>query len=81
MHVLYQLDPNLKGGREWGIGWLSRLSSQLLISAQVLISWFMGSSPMTGSVLIVWSLLWILCLPLCSSPTHAHSLSLTNIKK
>ena len=29
--------------------WLSQLSTQLLVSAQVMISWFAGSSPMSGS--------------------------------
>ena len=30
--------------------WLTQLSIQLLILAQVKISWFMGSSPVSGSV-------------------------------
>ena len=37
-------------------GWPSQLSVQLLISAQVMISWFMGSGLAWGSVLTVWSL-------------------------
>ena len=32
-------------------GWLSQLSLQLLISAQVMIAAFMGSSPTSGSAL------------------------------
>ena len=48
-------------------GWLSQLSLQLLILAQVMISQFMGSSPASGSVLMVWSLLGILCLSLSLS--------------
>ena len=36
-------------------------------SVQVMISLFVGSSPTWGSVLVVWSLLGILSLPLCVS--------------
>ena len=44
-------------------GWLSRLSVR---PAQVMISRFVSSSPVSGSVLTTQSLelLWILCLPL-----------------
>ena len=64
-------------------GWLSQLRLWLLVSAQVMISRFMGSSPVSGSVLSVWSLLGILSLSvslslslsLCSSPAHVHTLS------
>ena len=45
-------------------GWFGRLSVRLLISAQVMISWFVGLSPASGSVMIAWSLLGILSLPL-----------------
>ena len=49
-------------------GWLSQLSTQLfLISAQVMISWFVGSRPTWVSVLTVWSLLGILS-PLSAPP-------------
>ena len=53
--------------------------------AQAMISRFMGSSPMSGSVLTAqlraWTLLQILCLPLSlPSPTHALSLSVSKIK-
>ena len=39
----------------------------LLISAQVMISWFVGSSPEWSSVLTAWSLLGILSLSLSKS--------------
>ena len=45
------------------LGWLSRLSVRLLTSAQVMISWFMGSSLELGSTLTVQRLLGILALP------------------
>ena len=61
-------------------GWLNWLSVHLLISAQVMISKFVSSSPASGSVLAVWSLLKSLSLSLSLS----FSLSLSkqiNIKK
>ena len=61
-------------------GWLSPLSVQLLTSAQVMILWFMGSSPASDSGLAVWSLLGILpvSLPFCPSLTMCSiSLSLS----
>ena len=45
-------------------GWLSQLSIRLLISAQVMISRFVGSSPTLGSALTVWSPLGTLSLSL-----------------
>ena len=45
------------GGGTW---WFSQLSISLLISAQVIISWFVGSSPTLGSALTAWNLLGIL---------------------
>ena len=50
-------NPGRLGG---SVGWASSL-------AQVMISRFVGSSPVSGSVLRLgaWSLLQILCLPLC----------------
>ena len=48
-------------------GWLSQLSVQLLVSAQVMISWFMSSSLALGSVLTVRSPLGILS-PLSAPP-------------
>ena len=48
-------------------GWLSWLSIQLLILAQVMILWFMRLSPELtgprGSELTAWSLLGILSVP------------------
>ena len=38
-------------------GWVCQLSVRLLVSAQVVISWFVSSSPSLGSALIGWSLL------------------------
>ena len=43
-------------------GWLSRLSVRLLILAEVIISQFVGSSPTSGSALMLQSLLGILSL-------------------
>ena len=41
-------------------GWLSQLSLRLLIFTQVMISWFVRSNPMSGSVLTAKNLLGIL---------------------
>ena len=61
--------------------WLSCLSVWLLILAQVMISWFMNLSPVSGSELTEWSLLGILSLhlslSLCLSPTLLHVLALS----
>ena len=46
------------------LGWLSQLNIWLLTLAQVMISWFMSSSPTSGSSLTAQSLLGILSLPL-----------------
>ena len=56
-------------------GWLSWLSIRLLISAQVMISRFMRLIPVSGSVLIAWSLPGILSLSLslCPSPVLSRS--------
>ena len=66
-------------------GWLRWVSIRLLISAQVTISWFVSSSPMSGSALTVWSLLRILSPPLSTPPpcslVHVHSPSKINIIK
>ena len=43
---------------------LSWLNIRLFVSAQVVISQFVGSSPTLDSVLTVWSLLGILCFSL-----------------
>ena len=56
-------------------------------SSQVMISQFVSSSPVLGSVLTAQSLelLWILCLPLSLPLPCSHSVSLSlskiNIKK
>ena len=54
-------------------GWLSRSSVQLLVSGQVMISRFVGSSSASGSALTGWSLLRIL------SPLLSLSLSLPGL--
>ena len=53
-------------------------SVKRLTSAQVMISWFVASGPMSGSVLTAgaWSLLWILC-HLLSLPLLTCALSLS----
>ena len=70
-----------KGGAPW---WLSQLSIRFLILAQVMISWFKSSSPASGSMLIVGSLLGILSLSLflCPSPPWLSlSLKINKLKK
>ena len=57
-------------------GWLSWLSDRLLVLAQAMISWFMSSNPVLGSVLTEQSLLGILSLSLSLCPSPAHDLSL-----
>ena len=51
--------------------WLSQLYTRLLILAQVAISWFVRTSPPSGSALIAQDLLRILSLP--------HSLPLPHL--
>ena len=58
-------------------GWLSWLSIELWISAQVMISWFVGSSPASGCSLTVWSLVGILSLLLSLPLPPCLSLSLS----
>ena len=58
----------------WVAQWVGRPTS-----AHVMISWFVSSSPASGSVLTAQSLespLQILCLPLSAPPPLALSLSL-----
>ena len=57
--------------------WVAQLVKQPTL-AQVVISRFMGSSPLSGSVLTAQSLelLWILCLPL-SLPLPQITLSVS----
>ena len=57
-------------------GWLSPLSFWCLISAQVMISQFLGSRPASGSELTVWNLLGILSRPLAAPPHHLLSLKI-----
>ena len=69
--------------RPWILGtWVAQLGR--LVSAQVMISQFVSSSPTSGSALTAWNLLGILSLPLSlSAPpllTHTHSLSLSQNK-
>ena len=59
---------SVKEFRQAAPGWLSWLSIQLLTSAQVMISWFMGLSPVSGSVLT---------MPLPRSCVRVLSLSLS----
>ena len=47
--LLHRANLNLQGAP----GWLSGLSNRLLVSAQVMISLFVGSSPVSGSELTV----------------------------
>ena len=69
-----------KRGSVGAPGWLSQLSVQLLVSTQVMISWFVSSNPALGSALTVQSLLGILSLslPLCPSPALPLCFSLKN---
>ena len=62
--------------------WVAQ-SVKRLTSAQVMISQFVGSSPTLGSALTaqVWSLLWIVYLPLSLSLPHSCSVSLSKINK
>ena len=52
------------------------LGVQLYVSAQVMISWFVGLIPTLGSVLMVQSLLGILFLSLSLYTPHPHAFSL-----
>ena len=61
-----------------GAWWLSWFSVRLLVSAQVLISWFVSLSSSWGSVLAVWGLVGVLSLPLSPPLPHAQYLSLIN---
>ena len=56
--------------------WLGLLSIRFLISAQVVISWLMGLSPMSDSTVTAQRLLGIISLPLSLSlPFSSPSLS------
>ena len=60
--------------RAWGT-WVAH-SVEHPTSAQVMIPWFMSSSPMSGSVLTVWSLLGVLSLSLSLSLSPLPPLAL-----
>ena len=62
-------------------GWLGQLSIQLSISAQVMLSRFVESSPASGSALTLWSMLGISSLPLSLFPSSIHTLSVSKLKK
>ena len=70
----YYLSNVLRKSQAWD-AWVAQ-SVQYLTSAQVMISWFMGSSPAPGLLLSSQISLQILCPlpPLRSSSTHAFSL-------
>ena len=59
----------IKKKESGGPGWLSQLSVQLLVLAQVMNLHFVSLSPASGTVLTMQNLLGILSLPL------PHSLS------
>ena len=61
----------------WG-AWVAQSVKRPTL-AQVMISWFLSWSPVSGSVLTVWSLelLRILCLPLSLPHPHSDSVSLS----
>ena len=66
-------------------GSVSRVIERLIL-AQVMISWFVSSSPTSGSVLTARSLgpasdSVSPCLSLCPSPAHTLSLSLSKMNK
>ena len=50
-------------------GWLSRLSIRLLISAQVIISWFVGFKPCVGLCAVSAQSLLRILSPSLSAPT------------
>ena len=75
MHLIFRI-RTLTGAP----GWLSQLSVQLSISAQVMISRFVGLSPTSGPVLIAPSLLGILSPSLSVPPLLTLSLSLSPSK-
>ena len=62
--------------------WVAQ-SVKCLTLAQIIISQFVGSDAMSGSVLTAWSLLQILCLPLSLALPHlcSVSVSLSKISK
>ena len=68
---------NCKANRAPGApGWFSRLGVWLLIPSRVMISWFLGSSPASGSALSMESAWDSLSSSLSLCPSPALSLSL-----
>ena len=79
-HDLNQMTKvNINNNTEQG-HLVAQLSIRLLTSAQVMISWFVSSSPILGSVLTVQNLLGILSLSLSAPPPLIHALSLSQNK-
>ena len=70
-----------KAGETGAPGWLIPLSVRFLIWAQIMISWFVRSSPAWGSTPTVWSLLGILSLPFSLPLPSSLSLKEINLKK
>ena len=62
LHQLWRL----KRCMTWS-AWVAQLVKCLTL-AQVMISWFVSSSPTVGSLLSAQSWLWILCLPISAPP-------------
>ena len=74
---------NLFPFRMWFLGapeWLSWLTGQLLVSAQVTISWFVGSSPTSGSAMTM-QCRTCLGFSLSASLSLLHSCALGFLKK
>ena len=67
MSTYLQLSWMLLGSHLGALGWPSQLGVRLLVSARVVISWFVRLSPTLGSVLAVRNLLEILSLSLSLS--------------
>ena len=61
-------------------GWLSWLSLQLLVSAQVMTSGFVNSSPTSDSVLTAAETAWDSLSPSLFAPSSTHYLSLSQNK-
>ena len=84
-HDVYRLPLNGRG-TQWGLqhcplrgAWVAQWVKRPTW-AQVMISWFVSSSPTSGSLWSVRSLLQVFCLPLsCSSPACPHCLSFSKI--
>ena len=75
--VSYKVKHTLKVWPIIGVpGWLSQLNVRLLVLAWVMISWFVESSPVSGSALEVRGLFRILSLPFSLPLPHMHTSSL-----